>query len=153
MSLVPTPEVDSLLATLLEQFGKKSAAKKAAPSKKLPRNAEKLPQHTAFNQSKTGYRVWKALARIVEIQSQHCLCCGSITQAVAGEKFLLENGVAHATWMRSEGYGIEQQEQLPIEYLDLPERHVTACAACRLDQFDAAILASVVAHQQLSFPF
>lgn len=153
MSLAPTPEVDALLASLLSTFGKREKPAKKAQTKKLPRNAAPLPQHVAFNLARTGYREWKAVARVVEIQEQHCLCCGTITQAVAGEKFLLENGTAHASWLRPEGYGIEQQEVLPIEYLDLPPRQVTACATCRLDQFDAAILASVVSHQQLSFPF
>lgn len=124
-----------LLDDLLAAFGT------APPKVKKPKAAPKpppppLPLPKAFSLRKTGYVTWKAVARVIHIQEQECNCCGSRVSFVKGEFFSLENGHAHAVWMRTEGYGIEAPEDLPIIYQDLEPVFVTACASCRTIPFD-----------------
>lgn len=151
----PTPaRAADLLADLLLAFKKPLPTRKGercAP----PKNAKPipLPQHIEWNQRKTGYRVWKATGRIIQLEDQYCTCCHTVTSTVKDELFELENTTAHSVWLRHEGFGIENQEDLEIRYVDLPLRHVTACAACRLPDMDVAILAAFSHSEQLCFPF
>lgn len=134
-----TANSNPLLADLLAAFGalppkeKKALAsndrRKAPPPPALP-----LPQ--AFASRKTGYRIWKATHRAIQIQKQICKCCGAETSSVKGEFFALENGNAHAVWLRPEGYGIEAPDDLPNVFIDLEDTWVTACAECRSSPLD-----------------
>lgn len=129
------PSGPDLLAELLAALGpapKKS--KKAAPRKPLVR--DELPLPKAFAAKRTGYVTWKAVSRVIQIQPQICKCCGAETEAVKAEFFALENGAAHATWFRPEGYGVEAPEDLPNTFVDLEPVYVTACAECRSTPFD-----------------
>lgn len=154
MPNTPTTSAENLLASLLSSFGTKPKAEKRKPgAKKLPANATPLPQHIAFNFAKTGYREWRALGKVVELQEQHCSCCGEVTLAVKGEYFELENGHAHSIWLRPEGYGISAQEDLPIRYTSADPVSVIACGQCKLPETDEAFLAIIRNSQQLSFPF
>lgn len=125
---------EALLADLLASFGTlPPKAKKAAKPRATP---QFLPLPKAFAQRKTGYTSWKAVARAIQVQEQHCTCCGSRITSVKGEFFQLENGTAHATWLRPEGYGIIAPEGLPNVFIDLEPIYVTACAECRSTPFD-----------------
>lgn len=152
MNQEATPSVDNLLASLLADFGKKPAREK---KKALPKNAKplNLPLPEAWNLRKTGYKVWQATGRAIQIQEQHCACCGAVTKAVKNELYILENSASHSVWMRVEGFGIDNQQDLPITYVDVEPITVSACAECRLPQVEEAILAMVQASQQLTFPF
>lgn len=120
---------DELLARLLDTY--KKPAKVAAPKKpKVSRPKPALPFAQAYAVEKTGYRVWKATHKVIEIQHQVCECCGTVTPAVKGEFFALENGAAHAVWLRTEAYGIEASDSLPVERVELEARRVSACAFC-----------------------
>lgn len=125
-----------LLSSLLSAFGTlpPKEKRKASPKPKAPQ--EYLPLPISFAQKKTGYRVWKATARVLQIQKQICSCCGGEIEYVKAEFFSLENGTAHATWLRSEAYGIEAPESLPITYVDLDPAYVPGCASCRTTPFD-----------------
>lgn len=99
-----------------------TSAKKALPPP--------LPYDKAYALKCTGYITWRALAKVVEIQEQICLTCGENHSVVRGEFYKLENGTAHAIWLRPEGYGISAQENLPIEFSFVEPRNVIACATC-----------------------
>ena len=140
---------DDLLAKLLSTY--KKPAKGAKPTgKKLPRNAKPIPFSRAYAEKKTGYRVWKATHRVVTIEPQICSCCGSRVLAVKSEHFALENGTSHAVWLRPEGYGIEMQDNLPVERVETEPKIVSACAFCL--EIELA-LRSVFPSPQLSFDF
>jgi hypothetical protein len=151
MPEISNPPTD-ILASLLASFGTKPAK---VARKSLPKNAKPipLPQHVAWNLKKTGYREWKATARIVVLQEQICSCCGNSIQAVQQELYELENTTAHSIWHRPEGFGINAQEDLPIRYTQAEPRRVIACAFCKSIDLDEAILAEVRASMQLTFPF
>lgn len=151
----PTPpsaaRASDLLADLLVAF-KKPLKGTPAPRAKAAK-PEVLPQHVAWNTRKTGYRVWKATGRIIQLEDQYCTCCHTVTSTVKDELFELENTTAHSVWLRHEGFGIENQQDLEIRYVDLPLRHVTACGLCRLPDTDVALLAMFSHSEQLCFPF
>lgn len=134
-------------------------ARPAPPPKGKPAKKALPPPDTydvAFNVRKTGYKVWKALSHIIQIQEQRCTNCGTMTPVVKGEFYELANGTAHATWCRTEAYGIEFQGDLPLKYIDLPEARVTACGHCRPSSspFDPYFEQVFEHHDdQLSFPF
>lgn len=141
---------DDLLARLLSTYKKPAKTAKTAGGKKLPRNAKPIPFAQSYAEKKTGYRIWKATHRIVQIEPQHCVCCGSVVQAVKGEFFALENGNAHAVWLRPEAYGIEAQDNLPVERVELPPKQVFACAHC----IDVELaFRAIFPSPQLSFDF
>jgi len=85
---------------------------------------------------------------VIQIQKQTCSCCGGETEVVKGEYFALENGLAHASWQRTEAYGISAPEELPNIFVDLDPTYVTACAQCRSTPFDD--LDSLLFPRQLS---
>ena len=156
----PAPSLSStqMLDMLLASFGKKPKA----PAGKRPPNAKKidlapLPVHLAWNEKKTGYRNWKATARIIQLEEQTCKCCGSVTSVVKDELYELENTTAHSVWLRHEGFGIEDSGDLPIRYVDREPRLVSACSQCRLTQREGLdhILSKLfdTDPKQLSFPF
>ena len=149
-SLPPSAvSVDDLLAKLLSTY--KKPAKVAKPAgKKLPRNAKPIVFSQAYAEKKTGYRIWKATHRVVTIEPQICSCCGTRTLAVKAEHFALENGTAHAVWLRPEAYGIEMQDNLPVERVETEPRTVSACAFCIEIELS---LRSVFPSPQLSFDF
>lgn len=123
-----------LLASILSSFGTlPPKGKKAPAAKKAPPPALPLPK--AFSLKKTGYVSWTATHRILQVQAQECTCCGSKIEYIKSEFFALENGSAHATWLRAEGYGIEHPEDLPITYVDLEPMFVPGCASCRTSPF------------------
>lgn len=128
---------EALLADLLSSFGTlppKSKKTRSPSERRL--SPPPLPQHKAFAKSKTGYTTWKAVSRVIQIQEQHCNACGHVTPFVKGEFFALENGTAHATWLRSEAYGIDNLENLPNEFVDLDPVFIAACPHCRSTPFD-----------------
>lgn len=124
---------------------------KPAPKAK-PATTPALSVAKAYAQKRTGYVTWKALAKIVEIQPQECSCCGTTTEAVRGEYYKLENGQAHAVWLRPEGYEIEAQEELPIEITWAEPRTVSACASCARSGADL-LFTIETARNQLELPF
>lgn len=144
----PSPD---LLAELLAAFGTKS--KKAPASKKLPRNARPLSFTADWQMKKTGYQTWTAKARVVQLEEQVCACCGTRTTSVKDELFLLENSVAKSAWLRHEGYGIEEPDLLPVQFMHLDPRTVSFCATCASSSVDT--LLDEIAHeqQQLHFGF
>jgi hypothetical protein len=110
------------------------ASHKAPTTSKATKGAKlapiPLPLPKAYALRKTGYVSWKATARRVEMQVQQC-ACGAETTVVLGEFYSLENGAAHAVWLRPEGYGIEAPTDLPIEVILRPEpRPVPVCGQC-----------------------
>lgn len=117
--------------------GKSLAEIKAAhptPRAQSPKGAKPaapppLPLPKAFALRKTGYISWKAVSHRVEMQVQIC-ACGSHTTAVLGEFYALENGTAHAVWLRPEGYGIEAPADLPLEIVMRDPRAVPVCGEC-----------------------
>lgn len=132
----PAPSPLNLAALLAGAAAGKSLAeiKAAHPAPKTQKVAKPaapppLPLPKAFALRKTGYISWKAIARRVEMQVQIC-ACGSCTTAVLGEFYALENGTAHAVWLRPEAYGIEAPADLPIEVVFREERHVPVCGEC-----------------------
>lgn len=143
------------LADMLAALKSRPApAPKSKPGKKAP--PAPVPYDVAFNVRKTGYKVWKAISHIIQVQEQRCTNCGQLTPVVKGEFYELENGLAHATWCRAEAYGIESQGDLPLKYIDLPEARVTACGHCRPSSspFDPYFEQVFEHHDaQLSFPF
>ena len=155
---VASPDASDMLARLMASFGKKPPAPKG---KKLPNTKkvelEELPAHLRWNQQKTGYRNWKATARIIQLEEQTCSCCGTTIKAVKDELYELENTTAHSIWLRREGFGIEDSGHLPIRYVDLAPKPVTACHNCRHEQptgLDYVLSELFDAHpRQLSFPF
>lgn len=138
-----------LLAELMAAFGTKPprVPRGKSPRKSSPQFAP-LPLPQTFSKRKTGYVTWEATHRVIQIQSQTCNCCGSVTESVKAEYFALENGLAHATWQRVEAYGISAPEELPNVFVDLEPIFVTACAACRSTPFDSLDL--VLFPRQLS---
>lgn len=146
-----SPSPEELLSSLLSSFGTlpPKVKKPKAPSKPHP-PAEYLPLPQAFSQKKTGYRVWKAVSRVLQVQKQICSCCGSEVEYIKAEFFALENGFAHATWLRPEGYGIVAPNDLPITYIDLDPQWTTACPACRSTPFDD--LESLFHPRQMELP-
>ena len=124
----PTSSPEDLLASLLSSFGK-SAPKQPIPKKPKPAPAP-LPLDKAFAKAKTGYTTWKATSRLILLEEQICLACGSHHTAVKNELFVLENNTSHSVWSRPEGYGIEEPDHLPITSQLLPERTVSRCATC-----------------------
>ena len=132
----PLTSADQMLVALLASFGKKP---KTPAGKRNPPNSKKieledLPLHLRWNQKKTGYRSWKATARILQVEEQTCSCCGTVTKAIKDELFELENITAHSVWLRREGFGIEEPDHLPVKFIDLEPRPVSACAHCRHEQ-------------------
>ena len=125
-------EALELLSDLLPGV-KPKAEKKAkvngTAKKKVDPNNRPLEQLVAIE--RTGLIIWKATARVCIFQIQECTCCGSRITAVDQEFFELENGQLHNLWRRTEGYGIDAPENLPIkaEYQDTV-RKVSACAEC-----------------------
>ena len=155
----PSLSADQMLAMLMSSFGKKP---KTPAGKRNPPNSKKidlpdLPFHLTWNEKKTGYRTWKATARIIQLEKQTCNCCGSVTHVVKDELYELENVTAHSIWLRHEGYGIEDSGNLPIRYVDLEPRPVSACAQCRHEQKAGLdhLLGKIfdTDPKQLSFPF
>lgn len=138
-----------LLESLLAAFGTLPPKEKRKPAPRGQRPAiPNLPLPQSFSAKKTGYRTWKATSRVLQIQKQICKCCGGETESVKAEYFALENGLAHATWLRPEGYGIHQPEDLPNTFVDLEPIYVTACSSCRSTPFDD--LFSIFQPKQLS---
>lgn len=141
-----------LLSDLLAAFGtlppkeKKAKGSRAASSER--RTSPDLPLPQSFSKRKTGYQTWKATSRVLQVQKQICKCCGGEIEAIKAEYFALENGQAHATWLRAEGYGIVAPEDLPNTFVDLEPMYVTACAECRSTPFDD--LFSIFQPKQLS---
>lgn len=131
----PAASPDALLADLLSSFGKlpPKAKRQPAPRKSAP---PPLPLPQAFSVKRTGYRTWKATSRVLQVQKQICNCCGAEVDFIRAQYYALENGKAHATWLRPEGYGIEAPDDLPISYVDLDPQYVPACAHCRSTPFD-----------------
>ena len=130
----PAPSADLMLAQLMAAFGKKpkgQPGKKTTPANAKKIELEELPLHLRWNQQKTGYRNWKATARILQMEEQTCKCCGSVTHAVKNELFELENTIAHSVWLRREGFGIEEPDWLPLRFVDLEPREVSGCSQCR----------------------
>lgn len=126
-----------LLESLLSAFGTLPPKEKKKPAQRGQRPVAPdlhLPQ--SFSSKKTGYRTWKATSRVLQVQKQICKCCGGETESIKAEYFALENGNAHATWLRPEGYGITSIEDLPNTFVDLDPMYVTACAECRSTPFD-----------------
>ena len=150
MNTTSTPPANDLLASLLSSFGtlppkeKKKAAPKPRPQ------AEYLPLPQSFAARKTGYRTWKAVSRVLQIQKQICNCCGAEVEYIKAEFFALENGNAHATWLRPEAYGIVAPDNLPITYVDLDPQWTPACPACRSTPFDD--LESLFHPRQMELP-
>lgn len=132
----PSPAPLNLAALLAGAAAGKSLAeiKAAHPApRKAPQGAKPapvpLPLAKSFALRKTGYVSWKATARRVEMQLQIC-ACGGRTTAVLGEFYALENGTAHAAWLRPEAYGIEAPADLPLEVVFRDPRHVPVCGEC-----------------------
>lgn len=121
---------------------KAKAAKRSSPA---PR-----PQAAEFNYQKTGYVVWKPRAKVILLEEQTCECCGSVTNAVKDELFLLDNKTSHSSWLRHEGYEIEHSEDLPIEARWLEPRTVSACATCF--RIEDELRAASAACRQLHLP-
>lgn len=137
-STSPSPAAaESLLSDLLAAFGKLPPRAARKPASKKPASlAAVLPLHKAFSARKTGYVTWKATSRVLQVQEQECSCCGGRIEYIKAEFFALENGTAHATWLRPEGYGIVAPEDLPIVYVDLDPVFTPGCASCRTSPFD-----------------
>lgn len=146
MTAAPNPLLDSLLAA----FGTPPPKEKKAKGQRgqSPTSPAPLPLPQSFSKRKTGYVTWKATSRVLQIQKQICKCCGEEIEAIKAEFFALENGQAHATWLRPEGYGIVAPEDLPNTFVDLDPVYVTACASCRSTPFDD--LFSILYPKQLS---
>ena len=151
----PPKTTEMLLADLMAAFGTKppKAPRAKANSKALPRHAKPLTFAEEYAELKTGYREWTAIEKVIHIEEQICSCCGTHTPVVRDELFILSNKVSHSLWFRHEGYGIVEPELLPIRYVDLEARTVTACGYCRLPETDEALLAVIRASRQMSFPF
>ena len=127
-STKPALSPEDLLSSLLASFAKQPpAARKPAPKKAPP---APLPLDKAFAKAKTGYTTWKATSRLILLEEQVCLACGSRHTSVKNELFVLENNTSHSVWSRPEGYGIEEPDHLPITSQLLPERTVSRCATC-----------------------
>ncbi len=151
MNTSTTSPADDLLSALLSSFGTlPPKEKKKKPVRKAASPAEILPLPTAFAVRKTGYRTWKATSRVLQVQKQICNCCGAEVEYIKAEFFALENGTAHATWLRPEGYGIVTPDVLPITYVDLDPQWTTACPACRSTPFDD--LESLFHPRQMELP-
>jgi hypothetical protein len=138
----------------LQAIPKPAAKAKASPAKRAASPPDSYD--VSFNVHKTGYKIWKALSHIIQVQEQRCANCGTMSPVVKGEFYELANGLAHATWCRAEAYGIEHIEDLPLKYIDLPETVVTACAHCRpcSSPFDPYFEQIFEHHEaQLCFPF
>ena len=141
----PTPTAQAidpadLLQRMLANLGDPKKAKaRIEKEKKASKAPEPLTVGQAFNEAHSGYRNWKAEARVVQIQEQACGCCGTRTKAVKDEFYRFSHAASKSVWFRHEGYGIEAPDDLPIYYEDLPPRVVTACASCRLPDTDLAI--------------
>lgn len=102
---------------------------KAAPAKKAAPPI--LPMDKQFALQHTGYINWTATGFIIQTTVQVCACCGHEQEVVSGQFYRLENGQAHAAWLRHEGYGIIEPEDLPIEYVSTDPVSVRACPSCR----------------------
>lgn len=150
MNTTSTPPANDLLASLLSSFGTLPPKEKKKPSPKPRPQAEYLPLPQAFAARKTGYRTWKAVSRVLQVQKQICNCCGAEVEYVKAEFFALENGSAHATWLRPEAYGIIAPDNLPITYVDLDPQWTPACHACRSTPFDD--LESLFHPRQMELP-
>ena len=150
LSPKPAIDADQLLASLLSSFGKKPATPKGKP---LPKNAQAipLPLPQSFNQSKTGYTNWIAQAKIILIEEQVCRTCGSVHKAVKDELFLLDHKTSHSSWLRHEGYGIDEPELLEVRAEYLPIRTVSRCPTCISPSVEQA-LDLLFAPVQLSLP-
>ncbi len=148
------PDVTALLADLLAAFGTKpaKAARPKANAKSLPRNAKPLTLAQEFAELKTGYREWTAVEKVIHIEEQVCACCGTRTPVVRDELYLLSHKTSYSKWLRHEGYGIVEPELLPLRYVDLEPRVVSACGYCRLPDTDMALLAVIRSSQQMSLP-
>lgn len=157
MNALTTPPTSSspeaLLAALLSSFGKapKGAKPAARNAKSIPRNARPISQVEAFNELKTGYRIWKAEAKVIHLEEQTCECCGSRGTSVKDELFLLSHKASHSAWLRHEGFGIEAQEDLPVRFHRLEPRTVSFCAVCASTAIDDVLI--TLSSPQLSFPF
>lgn len=126
-----------LLADILTSFGTLPPKEKRKPApRKASAPAPSLPLPKAFSLRKTGYVSWTATSRVLQVQEQECTCCGNKVEYIKAEYFALENGTAHASWLRTEGYGIEHPEDLPITYVDLEPMFVPGCASCRTSPFN-----------------
>lgn len=143
------PAAADLLASILSSFGTPppKEKRKAAPRKANP---PALPLPKAFSLKKTGYVSWAATHRVLQVQEQECTCCGSKVEYIKAEYFALENGTAHASWLRTEGYGIDHPADLPITYVDLEPMYVPGCASCRTSPFDD--LESLFFPRQMELP-
>ena len=148
----PAVDADALLATLLSSFGKKPAAPKGV-KKSLPKNASPLPQAVpqAFNLAKTGYTTWTPIAKIIMIEEQTCRTCGAVHKAVKDELFLLDHKTSHSSWLRHEGYGIEEPDQLEVRAEYLPPRVVSRCPTCISPSVEQAF-ELLFSPKQLSLP-
>lgn len=127
---------NDLLAELLAALPVVPKTPRGKSPTRKPLVPDERPLAQSFAIRKTGYVTWKATARVLQVQEQICKCCGSSTEYVKSEHFALENGTAHATWLRTEGYGIEAPDDLPNTFVDLEPMYVPACPQCRSTPFD-----------------
>lgn len=145
------PNTD-LLASLLAEFSVKPA--KAKPVAKAKPQAPIRTLAQALNEKRTGYVVWEPVGRAIFLRSQICDCCGTVTQYVENEFYILRHDKSLSTWYRPEGHESRfTDKDLPLEIHNVPEpQRVTACSTCINDPMLDALLDSVNS-RQLAFPF
>lgn len=130
---VSNPNALDLLASILGEFGTKPK-KEQAKAKAKPAPVQQAPRSIARQIAllRTGYITWEPQARAIFIRTQVCSCCGTETQFVENEFYVLKHGKSQSRWFRTEGYlpGLETKE-LPLEIHRNPEPlPVSVCPQC-----------------------
>lgn len=150
------PNALDLLASILGEFDtkpKKEQAKakaKLAPVQQAPRS---IARQIAM--LRTGYTTWEPQARAIFIKTQVCSCCGTETQFVDNEFYILQHGQSRSRWFRHEGYlpGLEAKD-LPLEiHRDETPQPVSVCPHCtQSGTLDHLVTALISPQLCLEFP-
>lgn len=134
-STPPKPDASALLASILGEFGTKPLKerrkeRRAEPTVKPVQSPKSIAKQIAL--MRTGYAVWEPVGRAVFIRSQLCQCCGTQSDHIENELYILKHGKSQSRWYRPEGYlpGLECTD-LPIEVHRIPDiQPVSVCPQC-----------------------
>lgn len=151
------PDMTDLIASILGEFGTKPLKERRKQRRAEPVEAPRSPSSIAKQIAlmRTGYSTWEPVGRAVFVRVQQCQCCGSQSQHIENELYILQHGKSQSRWFRHEGYlpGLECTD-LPIEVHKIPDiQPVSICPNCiESPLFDTLITVLTSPQLCLEFP-
>lgn len=152
----PKPDTSDLIASILGEFGTKPLKERRKQRRAEPTPTNQTPRSIAKQIAlmRTGYTTWEPIGRAVFIRIQHCNCCGSQSEHIENELYILKHGKSQSRWYRPEGYlpGLECVD-LPIEVHKIPDiQPVSVCPKC-INSAPVDHLITILTSPQLSLEF